>query len=163
MLQTSNSMAIIINLAYIEKLLGKEEAKKAIVKRVKGKVFVFDEESYKEFKKFEILYHIEVNDGYLEGEKKGDPDNYIGFHVWLMKGEVQSFKRDAIDKVNVHHLTFCKRINIKKFLRVVTRQQHLKLHGDYFGHGWKTSTNAIDNAEKERFSSFLNRDYAERD
>ena len=142
-------MTIYVNLIKIEKLIP-EKVKEAFYVEIKGKIFIFDKESYEEYKNFKnSLYKIGIIDGYLARRLKGDLDHVTYFHRWLMQREVEEFceKQDCA-QADVHHLTYCKKINIKRYLTPVTREQHKKMH-------WTASS---DITSKKIYSGLIIRD-----
>lgn len=129
-------MVSILDLGKIERLIPKK-AKEAILKKIKGKYFVFDKESLTEFEQFDDgLHEIVIIDGYLARRQKGRGGVITFFHRWLMQREVENFaeeKDTTEDKIEVHHTTFCKKINIKSCLEPITKTEHQKRHRGYFG------------------------------
>ncbi len=119
-------MTEIWNLENLKRLL-EDKFEERILGKFKGKIFIFDKESYNEFKKFQTTHWIDVEDGYLIGERKNEPDKWDFFHVWLMQEEVQ-LKKKYFKDIEVHHTTYCKRINMRKFLKALTKKEHNKLH-----------------------------------
>ena len=130
-------MVKIFKKSVIESLVP-EIKEKLIYKRIKGKFFVFDNESLKEFEDFsDNLHNVILIKGYLARELKGDKTYTTFFHEWLMREKVEEFKEKneiwGKWKVHIHHITFCKRINVKKYLKILTDEEHNKLHKGYYG------------------------------
>lgn len=121
-------MAKIWNEENLKKLLG-EDYPKIIKGKLKGKIFIFDKESWEEYQKFRNDYWVDIESGYLIGEQKNNPDHFIFFHEWLVGDKLKNMRADAIKSLEVHHTLFSKRINIKKFLEILTRTKHKMRHG----------------------------------
>jgi len=98
--------------------------------KIEGKHFVFDKESLKEYKEyFNDDYHIIfLENGYLcrcpKWDKNANPRNFQFFHRFLMEKELSEKGKD----LHVHHLTWCKRINIKKYLIILPEKDHTITH-----------------------------------
>ena len=131
-------MVVIFKKNVIKKLIP-EVFDKAIFKKIDGKYFVFDKESLKEFDRFKHrLFNIFIMNGYLARYTKCNVDKITFFHEWLMREKVENFREENDDwkkgNVHIHHITFCKRINIKRYLKVTTKKQHYDfLHAGYRG------------------------------
>ena len=131
-------MTILFEKKIIEKLIP-EVKDEAIYLNIEGKYFVFDEESKREFDKFNNdLFKIIIKNGYLARHFKGQDDSKAEFfHEWLMREEIEKFReKNEIwkkGKVHVHHLTYCKRINIQKYLKILTEEKHNIFHSGYYG------------------------------
>jgi len=89
-----------------------------------------------EYKKFNNeLFRIVIENGYLARILKTlSEDNKICFfHEWLMREDVEKFRDNNKEWkkgiVHIHHLTFCKGVNIKKYLKVMMGDKHYSLHG----------------------------------
>ncbi|GAH59144.1 unnamed protein product [marine sediment metagenome] len=100
------------------------------VLKIEGKHFVFDKESLREYLEYfdDDYSKIFLEDGYLCRCPKWDfnmnPKKFQFFHRFLMEKEL--LQRGG--KVHVHHLTWCKRINIKKYLLVIAKETHKDIH-----------------------------------
>jgi hypothetical protein len=127
-------MTTIIDFGVIEKLLG-NRVKDTIPVKIKGKYYFFDKESLLEFEKFKKTHvNLQLEDEYINAELKENVDITHFFHVWLMRDEIEKEKSPFPQELEVHHITFCKRINMKGFLKVVTKKKHKILHsGNYHG------------------------------
>jgi len=101
-----------------------------IVLEIEGKHFVFDKESLKEYKEcFNDDFHIIfLENDYLYRRPKWDKEmnskNFQSFHRFLMEKELSEKGENS----HVHHLTWCKRINIKKYLVVIPKDNHTIMH-----------------------------------
>ena len=125
----------------IKKLIPDDFDKATIIK-IDGKYFVFDDESFEKYKLFseaDHLFRIIEIDGYLVRERKCD-GKLTSFHRWLMDDEIEKIYEEdnglLKDDLEVHHLTMCKRINMKKHLKVVDKKKHKILHSGYYGIDW---------------------------
>jgi len=139
-------MVAIFKMDVIENLIPDKMGEITILK-IEGKHFVFDKESLKEYNEnFDDDYHIIfIENGYLCRYPKWDkeemkPKNFTFFHIYLMEEEMDNYLEENPDKegpLQAHHLTMCKRINIKKYLKVLTKDEHInKLHNGYYGLTW---------------------------
>lgn len=115
---------------------------KLIYLKINGKYFVFDKESKDEFDKFnDDLFRVTVYNGYLARHLKCQDESKVTFfHEWFMREEIEKFREEhdywKAGKVHVHHTTYCKRINIKRYLGIFTEDEHEKFHGGYAGIKW---------------------------
>jgi hypothetical protein len=127
-------MAILFKREVIEEIIP-ETINESIFLKIKGKFFVFDEESKKDYDQFNNdLFNIVIINGYLARELKcGGKITF--FHEWLMRAEVEKFKENnnLSEHLQIHHTTFCKRINIRRYLKIITKEQHKRLHGGSYG------------------------------
>ena len=123
-------MTKVLNLKIVEELIP-DKIHEAIACRIQGRIFIFDKESFAEYQTFKKgPSRIEIINGYLARVPPGENSEPVFFHEWLMRevGEGR-FRGD----LQIHHTTYCKKINIKKYLRRVTKKEHEILHGGYSG------------------------------
>ena len=127
-------MVGIFKLEVIKKLIP-DKVKEMIIEKIHGKHFVFDKESYEEYKKFkdDDYFITFLENGYLCRYPKWDrekvsPKNFQFFHIWLMNDELEKFKEYHEGPIHIHHLTWCKRINIKKYLLITLKKVHTNIH-----------------------------------
>lgn len=134
-------MRNIFDMNEIKRLLPKD-FDKIITKKIKGHYFIFDKESLEEYKKFDdYLFNITIINGYLAREMKCDKEKITFFHEWLIREQVEEFKEKyklfGKNDIEVHHITMCKRINIKKYLQPHLKKDHRTImHGGYYGKPW---------------------------
>lgn len=123
-------MVAIFKIGVIKDLIPEINLENVEIKIVDGKHFIFDEESLREFEEYFIddFHIIFLENGYLCRRPKWDrevkPSNFQFFHRFLMEKELTEKGKNF----EVHHLTWCQRINIKKYLDVVSREVHQRLH-----------------------------------
>lgn len=122
-------MVAIFKMDIIEKLIP-DKVGEIIVLKIEGKHFVFDKESLKEYNEYfnEDFHIIFLENGYLCRRPKWDktinPKNFQLFHRFLMEKELTEKGKD----LHVHHTTWCKRINIKKYLMIIPKKEHTIMH-----------------------------------
>ena len=122
-------MVAIFKMDVIENLIS-DKFPEITVLEIEGKHFVFDKESLNEFNEYfaDDFHIIFLDNGYLCRRPKWDKDinlkNFKYFHRFLMDNELSEKGQDF----QVNHLTWCKRINIKKYLIVVPKDVHDRLH-----------------------------------
>lgn len=104
---------------------------------VDGKHFVFDKESLREFEEYFITdsHYIFLEGGYIcrrpKWDKDAKPKNFTFFHRFLIEKDLFDYENnnpEAKRPLQVHHLTWCKRINIKKYLKILPKDIHEIIH-----------------------------------
>jgi len=121
-------MVSLFKLEVIKKLI--PDIEDITILKIEGKYFVFDKESLKEFNEYfnNDSYIVFLENGYLcrrpKWDKEISPRNFQFFHRFLIQDEI--LKRGKLSEV--HHLTWCKRINIKKYLKLISKEEHETLH-----------------------------------
>jgi len=122
-------MVAIFKVDVIKKLIP-DKVKEMQILEIEGKHFVFDKESLNEYKEYfdDCNHIIFLENGYLcrrpKWDKNTNPKNFQFFHRFLMEKELLEKGEDS----HIHHLTWCKRINIKKYLIIVPKIEHILIH-----------------------------------
>lgn len=122
-------MVAIFKMDVIEKLIPDKIGEITILK-IDGKHFIFDKESLKEYNEYfkNDFFIIFLENGYLcrrpKWDKDAKPKNFQFFHRFLMEKELSEKGEDS----HIHHLTWCKRINIKKYLIIIPAKEHTIMH-----------------------------------
>ena len=128
-------MVAIFKISVIKDLIPEININDIEIRIIEGKHFVFDKESLREFEEYfdDGLHIIFLENGYLcrrpRWDKNINPKNFQLFHRFLMDNKL--FEKG--ESFQVHHLTWCKRINTKKHLIVIPKDIHDRMHEKRLG------------------------------